>query len=291
MASNTKAAAKKPATKAASAKGGAVTTKSSKSTAVGAVIDYEKEMARFAERAGKQGDAVSGGQAVISFKGAKLSVGGVDLAKPEVEVILLDGAFENALYEGKYDPSNPQPPSCYAIGYDADELVPHEAVKDPQAKSCAECPNNEWDSGDNGRGKACKNVARLLVILPPDELTPENIADAEVHAVKVPVTSVKNWQAHLRKLRDVTGLPPMMSITTIHVAPDPKTQLKVTFEYSGVLDKKLFPALIAKAKDAEREIMRAYPEPQVIDTSALRRGAKKGAARGQASKPARKSKF
>lgn len=279
-------AAKKPAAKpAAKPKTAVAPARSSKSTAVGAPIDYAAEMEKFAKRAQAAGEAASGGGALISFKGGQLTVNGVTLAKPELDVILLDGIFENDFYQGKYDAANPSPPTCYAFGYDVDEMAPHEAVKEPEAKACGECPNNEWDSGDGGRGKACKNVAKVLCIAVPDDLTAQSIADAEILSAKIPVTSVKNWQGHLRKLRDVTGLPPMMSITRLHVRPDPQKQLVVTLEYEGMLDKKLHHALIAKAKEAERDIARPYPEPQVIDTSRLKSG--RGAGRG-AKKPVKR---
>lgn len=243
--------------------GTAVATRNPK-TAVGKAgqMDVAAELAKYAKRAEAQEKAGGSGN-LISFKGGVLTVAGAELAKPELEMIVLDSIFENALYRGKYDPSNAQPPVCYAFGYEGSEhasMKPHPEATDIQAPGCKGCPHNEWGSSDTGNGKACKNVVRLIGIMPGD-LSEKSIAEAELYSAKVPVTSVANWSGHMRKIKDLTGLPVFCGFTRVRVRPDPKHQLVVTFEHAGAVDKKYHKAIIARVKEAEKEISRPYPEP------------------------------
>jgi len=57
---------------------------------------------------------------------------------------------------------------------------------------------------DVGEGKACRNVRRLAVIAEGDL---EDIENAEIAYLKLPVTSTKNFSAYLAKTLKPVGRP------------------------------------------------------------------------------------
>jgi len=91
------------------------------------------------------------------------------------------------------------PPDCWSL----DGLKPAPDVERPQAESCvarrgasgktyAGCPLNEWGSaGDGSRGKACKNMVRLYLIVPGNALPVRLV---------LPPTSIRNWGNYLTSL-------------------------------------------------------------------------------------------
>jgi len=91
-------------------------------------------------------------------------------------------------YPGAYDPkAEAAPPACWS----ADSRVPHPSVEDPQAKSCAECPQNIAGSGQ-GSSKACRLSKRIAVVLADD-------MNSGVYMLQLPATSVfgKGDAAHM----------------------------------------------------------------------------------------------
>lgn len=86
---------------------------------------------------------------------------------PELDVVIVDFVSANKFYPGEYDEKNVQPPVCYALGVNLDDMRPSPKSTDPQAKDCKTCWANQWKSDAKKRGKACKNE-RLLGVLAPD---------------------------------------------------------------------------------------------------------------------------
>ena len=144
----------------------------------------------------------------LSTKDGKFALGDSKLPD-EIPVIVLGYIFENAAYDStiKWDPKNPQPPICFALDVDEDEMVPHDDSPDPQHDDCLSCELNEFGSDpDGGNGKACKN-RRRLVLMDPD--------DGDLMMVRIPPTGIKNWRQHLKRLNNDHGLPPHGAVTTI----------------------------------------------------------------------------
>jgi hypothetical protein len=118
----------------------------------------------------------SGGQ--IAFE-----IAGDNPEDPDVEKalvgIVVDHHPSNVLFEGDYD-GEKKTPLCSSVdgkfGVD---------IQTGKEKSCLTCPMNEFGSGDDGRGKACKNGHNiyllregesfpLLLVLPPTSRKPFN---------------------------------------------------------------------------------------------------------------------
>lgn len=214
------------------------------------VVNWEEKLASYAQEAVKD-EAIAG--TWLSVKAGRLSIEKTPVANNVLDCIVVASAYENALYEGKFDPNNPKPPVCYAINVDEDSMVPHEKSLEPQAASCAECPHNEWGSAAESRGKACKNIRRLA-LLPPDAVTDaEKIKATEALFLKLPVLSVRNWALYVNNVAAEFKRPPFAVVTQIGTVPDAKAQFKVTFKTGyRIADPVLLEALVARhARECE----------------------------------------
>lgn len=220
---------------------------------------YEDRLAALAKAGVEQEARVGGGQ-FISFKGGQISYQGNTIKGNELDVVAIDHVFENQYNPEKYDPDNPQPPTCYAFGRDEDELAPHPESADPQHETCKGCPHNEFGTADNGKGKACKNTRRIAVI-PGDPLDEETVKTAEAAFIRLPVTSVKGWASFVKTVAALDKLPTFGVVATISTVPDPKTQFKVTWQKKESVDRELLPLLLERHDAMAEEIMFPYPKP------------------------------
>jgi hypothetical protein len=82
-------------------------------------------------------------------------------------------------YTGKYDPkAEAEPPVCWSNLGD----VPDPKAPEPQASSCAACPQNIKGSGDNGT-RACRYQRRLAVLLAGDD-------SGDIYQLNIPAKSL-----------------------------------------------------------------------------------------------------
>ena len=236
--------------------GGEVIEQQAEAATLTAIVSYEDELAAYAAEAAES-ESIAG--TFLSTKGAKLSINGNPVAGNVLDCIVSASIMENAYYPGKFDPSNPAPPACYAFGDDETTMKPHPDVVKPQHTECFSCPLNQWKS-DGDKGKACKNIRRLA-LLPADCInTPSKIAGSERLYLKVPVTSVKDWGKYVHAVAAEFKRPPFAVITAISAVPDDKTQFKVTFKCKGkVGDPEAVQALIAAHKADDKTIDFPYP--------------------------------
>jgi hypothetical protein len=222
------------------------------------VSKWDDELAREAQ---EQASKESVGSPRLSVRGGLFNIGGSPLKDREISVIVMDHVFENVYYPGKFDPDNKASPVCYAFGRDAESMVPHEKSPEPQAESCAACPHNVFGSAETGRGKACKNSKRLLVVS-ADNATPESVAQGEALVFNVPVTSVRGWAMYVKGLASNYRRPPYAVITEVAVEPDPSTQFKIAFRYLGLLGDEFASAISARRSELEGVLETAYPPPR-----------------------------
>lgn len=124
-----------------------------------------------------------------------------------IDVVIVDFVAKNAFYEGKYDPNNIQPPTCFSIGTVLSEMVPSDNSIEKQAESCAKCPLNQF--GSDGNGKACKN-SRLLAVLPRDGSMEDQMMTLEVSP-----TGIKRFDAYVGTLANKLAATPVQVVTEI----------------------------------------------------------------------------
>lgn len=212
--------------------------------------NWEAQLAADAAKA-KDAESSTGGAQWLSIRGGALSFQGSPIPGSTIEAVVLDTRFENAYFVGGFDPEKFHPPVCFAIAETANALAPGDDSHDKQSDACDGCPQNAFGTSERGKGKACKNVRRLA-LLHVDYLKPNADMDrAPIVGLKVPPTSLTAWAEHVRKLANVFQKPPYCFVTRITVTPDPKVQVRVSFELiEEVKDRKLLGAIFAKRAEA-----------------------------------------
>lgn len=121
----------------------------------------------------------------ISIEGGvwRLLVNGKEIAQKEernLNVVIVAAApkVSRTFYAGVYKKGEALAPECWSANGDA----PDAAVKTPQSKSCATCPQNISGSG-SGTSKACRFSQRLAVVL-------DNDIKGDVFQLTLPSTSI-----------------------------------------------------------------------------------------------------
>lgn len=231
-----------------------------------ALIPWEQEMAATAKVQAKA-EKVDTYNKSIGCRGGLLTIDGAAVPGNALDVVILLAVHENKWYSQGFDPDNPVIPDCYAFGDPNNEedpgadMVPHEQAPDKQADACDGCPLNEWGSAEKGRGKACKNVRRL-VCMDASELegTPKEIAAAEMRTLTLPVTSVANWGKYMESVADDTSRPSWGVVTTVSARPHPKKQFEVTFEFKELVQfsQESYDALKKKLADLKKNVVQPY---------------------------------
>jgi len=127
----------------------------------------------------------SGGSKRISIEGGvwRLLVNGKEIAQKEernLNVVIVAAApkVSRTFYAGVYKKGQSTAPDCWSNNGD----YPDSSVKEPQAKSCATCPQNVKGSG-TGEGRACRFSQRLAVVL-------DNDIGCDVFQITLPSTSI-----------------------------------------------------------------------------------------------------
>ena len=134
-----------------------------------------------------------------------------------LNVVILGFVSRNSYYEGAYDPKNIQPPLCFAVGDQPDNLIATDASPEKQADSCTACPMNQWGSAATGEGKACKNT-RYLVVTPEEALESPD-GEMPLWTLGVSPTGIKHFDAYVRTLASKNGLLPLQVVTNIGFDP------------------------------------------------------------------------
>lgn len=107
--------------------------------------------------------------------------------KKIIEVAILDIAYHNVYYPGRYNPQKLVLPTCEAIGYIASELEPQ--GEDPQANKCSECRHNEWIN----KQKVCKNRFRVAFV-------PAGGPIDQIYYLEIAPTGLKPFEAYIKSV-------------------------------------------------------------------------------------------
>ena len=189
------------------------------------------------------------GAAFLSTKGGVLTYRNNAITDNKLACVILASPVEHLYYSERYDPTKVVGPKCFAIGAIATGLKPAPNVEAPEHTSCEGCSKNEWGSATNGgKGKACRETRRMLLI-PADSIgTAAAVEAAEVAALRPPVTSLKNYASYVQTIAATLKRPPLAVVTEISVVPDAKTQFKVVFTMiKSIDDADVIQALIKRA--------------------------------------------
>jgi hypothetical protein len=212
----------------------------------------------------------------ISFKSGRLSIADQVMPGDKIECVVVDYLFHNKYFDTPYNANKPTPPACYAFGREETELAPADGAEDPQAESCAGCPNNEWGSAGGGsKGKACGNSRRLW-ILPADVLnSPDKAARTDFLQCDLPATSIKNFSKFANDCAH-SGLPPFAFVVEMSVKPHPTSLFQVHFKaVEQIKDEAILEQLANRQWRQEQEPMPVYPTKEELAERAAGGGSNK----------------
>jgi hypothetical protein len=179
----------------------------------------------------------SGGPVFLSTKGGVLSYKDNPIAGNSIDVVVLASPVERLFYKSRYDPTKPEAAACFALGPTLSDLKPNAASPEPQHSSCVGCPRDQWGSSlAGGKGKACAEKRRLLIMTADSIVDADSVKIAEVAALRTPVTSVKPFATYLQTIASTTKRPLSSVVTKISIVPDPKSQFKLQFSFVKVID-------------------------------------------------------
>ena len=188
-----------------------------------AISDIQARIAAEAEAAQETVGRTTGNTIKVNQRDGTLEIPGLGSAESPLDLVIVDYVTQNTYYEGIYNPNDPQPPICFAIGKKLNELKPSPNSPEPQAASCATCPMNEFGTAQNGVGKACKN-SRILAVLPPDAADGEDL-------MRLPVSpsGIKSFDKYVNNLSTREKTIPITKITEVSVVPTNNVGYTVAF--------------------------------------------------------------
>jgi len=132
----------------------------------------------------------------------------------EIQVVVLDFVTRHNFYDQAYNPQNPAPPACYAIGPLASAgdpngiagMAPESDSPMVQNSDCASCPLNAFGSGQGGRSKACQNRRLVAVLLvDPDNPDLHNAPDATIYTLDLSPSNLKSFDGAVNQATKAMG--------------------------------------------------------------------------------------
>ncbi|MBO8158847.1 hypothetical protein [Thermosyntropha sp.] len=176
---------------------------------------------------------------IPSGGGLAFEIPGDDPENPDMEKeiigIIVDHHPVNAYWQNRYSGAN-NPPDCSSI--DGKVGVDQNGNR----RSCNSCPNNNWGTAEDGRGKACKNMHRiyilregemlpLLLTLPPTSL--KNLSD--YLGLRIVSKGLRSYgvitKVSLKKVQNAGGIDYSQAVFTLVGKLSPE-QIKAMAEYS-----------------------------------------------------------
>lgn len=235
----------------------------------------------------QQAPVASGTGGSLSCKGGVFAIGKEQLGTRLVAVVL-DNVWLNTYFDTKWEDGKPTSPRCYAYGRQQSDMVPHESMRNHmeyfypqtldratgQIGACSTCKWNEYGTGNTGRGKACQNREKLVVI-PAGRFVQKGYSyDLELERstkwfqeqpsvnFSLPVTSVAGWRKYVQSVAATTGRPPFAVITVMECAPHPKWQTEVKFTMVEAIPQELEEVIIARHMEARGRIIDPFSPPE-----------------------------
>jgi len=169
--------------------------------------EMEKEIATINDTLG----GIAANNIILNGKKFKFPTG--QLVEPPMDIVILGYTSKNLYYPGAYDPKNPEPPICWAVGTKPLELIPSTKATEVQSTACGVCPLNEFESGV-GNAKACKNT-REIAFMQPDAVTEED----PIYCMSVSPAALKRFDTYIKQLAEVQSVLPIAVITAVAFDP------------------------------------------------------------------------
>lgn len=215
----------KKATKKAASKAVATATGGASKSLVNVDAALATEMANIKDAIGQ----ASGNKIKVTSGGDFVLPDGSNLGG-EIQIVVVDFISRNNFYLTPYNPDNPSPPDCYAMGKAINDMEPEPDSPAIQSDKCLTCPMNQFGSASNGKAKACKN-SRLAAVLVIDPEDPDADLDpgAPLYTLDLPPTSIRNFDGFVAGVQRSLAGPPIKAVVTA-VATPVGTYSVVSFE-------------------------------------------------------------
>lgn len=206
-----------------------------------------------------------GGSKRISIEGGvwRMLINGKEVAVREerslnVVIVAASSKVSRTYYAGVYKKGVGTPPDCWSANGD----FPDNSIAEPQAKSCATCPQNIKGSGQ-GDSRACRYSQRIAVVL-------DNDIGGEVYQLTLPATSIfgegeaGKWPLQMyAKMIGAKGVPITAVVTEMRFDTASSTP-KITFKPVRFLESNEIAVAIeqGKSESAMRAITMVVPKKQ-----------------------------
>lgn len=220
---------------------------------------FREQMAKMAESS-KATRAAGGARNTISTQGGKFSYKGMPLEAPMMAIVVHQAA-ENTYYDTPYDQDNPHPPACFAVSLYEDELKSHADSPSAQGDECALCELNQWGTAERGKGKACGNRQRLILISADvEELTAEYIEKAEMAVLGLSPTAIGGWGTYEQKIKKGFNTIAAGVVTAFDLENDGKSAgHKVVASLDEVIEsEEILEAIMSRRAEAEEMALQTF---------------------------------
>ena len=132
-----------------------------------------------------------------------------------IKVVIIDFTSQNRYYANAYNGNAIVPPNCFAIGDIPTQMVPSANSPEPQCDTCSGCPQNQFGSGTNGSGKACKN-SRVMAVIDASNDSP----DAPLWTLTASPTAIKSFDGYIKNVQRMFNVPPVGVVTEVTFDPN-----------------------------------------------------------------------
>lgn len=190
----------------------------------------------------------------ISFKAGRITIDKEPVKDNKLPIAVIDTVLAKAYYDKPYDEDSPSTPVCYAFHpTDPNEFVPHKAAPQPQAEKCATCEHNKFGTALIGKGKACKDIVRVMGVVPSED----DFTGAEARSFDITGNSLKTWNDYIAQLKMIERSPRTV-VTEVSTEPF-KAAFRQTFAHHDDLTQEQFVALRSRREAAKEQMMQPYP--------------------------------
>lgn len=178
-----------------------------------ALVDINAQLKEELKQLNKQVAAPSGFN--IGTKGKQFAFPDGKTSDGPIDAVILDWRNVHQYYPGVYNQNKPEPPKCFAVAKNLDDLAPPEGLTTAVHETCKGCPKDEFGSAPGGgRGKACKNSVKLAIV--PADAT----VDTPVWTINVSATAIRNWTNYTNTLSSTLGVLPIQVVTELKFNPN-----------------------------------------------------------------------
>lgn len=207
----------------------------------------------------------------ISFKAGRLTIDKQPVKDNKLPVAVIDTVLVKAYYDVPYDEDTPASPVCYAFHVnDPAQFKPHPQAPKPQSDQCVGCEHNKFGTAMVGKGKACKDIVRAMVVIPSDD----DFTGAETRSMDITGNSLKTWNDHVAKLKMIDRSPRTV-VTEVSTEPF-KAAFRQTFNHLDDLTEDQYNALKSRREAAKEQMMQPWPTMDSEEEKPTPKAAKKG---------------